>query len=115
VGNKPELQDFTEFEKHRDAVTMPIIKSKVEPIGSFHKFLLGEHYRKLYMEEYQFPVLDLSTYQGGVTPVKMGGGNQTNSLRVEDSKGRDFAMREMTKDVTRFLPYPFNKMVAAKY
>ena len=115
VGNKPELQDFTEFEKHRDAVTMPIIKSKVEPIGSFHKFLLGEHYRKLYMEEYQFPVLDLSTYQGGVTPVKMGGGNQTNSLRVEDRKGRDFAMREMTKDVTRFLPYPFNKMVAAKY
>lgn len=67
------------------------------------------------MEKYQFPVLDLETFQGGVTPVKLGGGNQTNSLRVEDSRSRDFVLREMTKDVTRFLPYPFNKMVAAKY
>src|SRR5690606_4638360 len=114
IDHKPP-QDFSQFNAGKDTVVRTIIRNKVEPVGGFHKFLLGEHYRDLYMEKYEFPILDLDTYRGGVSPVKLGGGNQTNSLRVEDDLGRDFVLREMTKDVTRFLPYPFNKMVAAKY
>ncbi|GAA5219771.1 metallophosphoesterase [Membranihabitans marinus] len=110
-----EEYDFSEYHQHRDSITRTIIKNKVEAVGDIHKFILGEHHRAIYMEEYDFPILDLDQYRGGVTPVKQGGGNQTNSLRVEDSIGKDYALREMTKDVTRFLPYPFNKMVAAKY
>jgi hypothetical protein len=106
---------FPEYDLRKDTVVRPVTKSKVEPIGGVHKFLFGEHHRDLYLEKYSFPVLDLSTFKGGVTPIKQGGGNQTNSLRVRDDKGRDYTLRAMTKDATRFLPYPFNRMVAAKF
>src|SRR5690606_20499540 len=112
---KPLPQNIPQFNADTDTVVRTIIRNKVEPAGGFHKLWLGEHYRDLYMEKYEFPILDLDAFKGGVAPVKLGGRNQTNSLRVEDSLGRDFVMSEMTKDVTRFLPYPFNKMVAAKY
>ncbi len=108
-------EDFSEYEKHETTVIQSVTKTETKPTGSFHKAILGEHHRNLYLEKYTFPVLDLESYQNGVTPEKQGGGNQTNSLRVNDLENRDYVLRGMTKDVTRFLPYPFNKMVAAKY
>ncbi len=108
-------EDFSEYELHKKTINQSITKTEIKPVGGFHKAILGAHHRNLYLEKYTFPVLDLATYQGGLTPVKQGGGNQTNSLRVSDEQDRDYSLRSMTKDVTRFLPYPFNKMVAAKY
>ncbi|MEJ1237479.1 metallophosphoesterase [Chryseolinea sp. T2] len=106
---------FPEYDQHKESVSHSVVNNRVDAVGGFHNFMLGEHYRNLYLQQYQFPVLDLSTYRGGVVPIKQGGGNQTNSLRVRDSEGHDYSLRGMTKDVSRFLPYPFNKMVAAKY
>jgi hypothetical protein len=106
---------FSEYELHQDSVMRPITANPVKPSGSFHNFMLGTHYRKLYLEKYPFPVLELEKFHGGVTPLKQGGGNQTNSLRVRDSTGREYVFRSMTKDVSRLLPFPFNKMTAAKY
>ncbi|TDE10747.1 metallophosphoesterase [Dyadobacter psychrotolerans] len=106
---------FAQYEMHSDSSSQPITINKVKPSGRFHNFMLGEHNRKLYLEKYPFPVLDLATYKGGLTPLKQGGGNQTNSLRVRDSIGKEYVFRSMTKDVSRLLPFPFNKMTAAKY
>ncbi len=114
-GSEQSNLDYTEYEQHNDSSKQFVTRNEVKPVGPIHEFLLGSHYRDLYREKYPFPVLDLSTFNGGVMPVKQGGGNQTNSLRVRDSVGRDFVFRGMTKDVSRFLPFPFNKMVAAKY
>lgn len=106
---------YTEYNEHADSTTKFITSNEVKPIGKIHKAMLGEHYRPLYLQQYRFPVLDMATYRGGVVPVKQGGGNQTNSLRLRDSQGREYAMRGLTKDVSRFLPFPFNQMIAAKY
>ncbi|GGN02350.1 hypothetical protein GCM10010967_41240 [Dyadobacter beijingensis] len=106
---------FTEYSQHADSTTKFVTSNEVKPIGKFHKAMLGEHYRPLYLEQYRFPVLDMATYKGGVVATKQGGGNQTNSLRLRDNEGREYAMRGLTKDVSRFLPFPFNQMVAAKY
>jgi len=107
--------DFTEYAQHADSSAQLLLRYPVKPVNKFHKVLFGEHNRKLYLEKYPFPVLDLATYKGGVTAGKMGGGNQTNSLRVHDNGGKEYVLRGMTKDVSRFLPFPFNKMVAAKF
>ncbi len=115
AGDEQSKFDFEEYQQHNDSSTQFVTKKEVKSVGAAHEFLLGSHYRDLYREKYPFPVLDLQTFKGGVTPVKQGGGNQTNSLRVRDSVGRDFVFRGMTKDASRFLPFPFNKMVAAKY
>jgi hypothetical protein len=116
VAEQPDSSvGFSEYEQHADSTSRFVTSNEVKPVGSFHKFLFGEHNRPLYTEKYPFPVLDMSRYQGGLTPVKQGGGNQTNSLRLRDAEGKEYALRGLTKDVSRFLPFPFNQMVAAKY
>ncbi len=106
---------FSEYNLHADSVSQFVTSNEIKPVGGFHKFMFGEHNRKLYLEKYKFPVLDLSVYKGGLVPVKQGGGNQTNSLRLRDADGKEYALRGLTKDVSRFLPFPFNQMIAAKY
>lgn len=113
-GQKDVKFDFTEYESMPDTVNMHVIQNKLEKAGPLHRTILGAHFREEYRQTYDIPTLDLSTYRGGMTPLKRGGGNQTNSLRLEDSKGRQYAMRDMTKDASRLLPYPFNKMTLVK-
>jgi len=114
VANKVSY-DFTEYERHNDSSTQTITTKKVQPVSGAHEFIFGRHHRDIYLEKYTFPALDLNAFEGGVTPVKLGGGNQTNSLRVRNAQGRDFVLRGMNKDASRFLPFPFNKMLAAQY
>lgn len=102
--------EFKEFEEGKDSVTIalnPNVKN-----GAVHRFFWGDHYRKAYMQPVKVSSLDLSTWRGGVRPVKRGGGSQTNSLRVEDSEGQQWVLRDMVKDESRTIPYPFNKTFA---
>ena len=64
--------EFPEYDLHKDTVVRRVTKSNVEPVGKFHKFLFGAHHRDLYLEKYSFPLLDLSTFNGGVTPDQAG-------------------------------------------
>ncbi len=84
-------------------------KWKPRKTRRFKAMLLGWHYRNSHRLELDFPVLDLSTEQGGLVPIRVGGGNQTNSLRLQDPDGGQWALRSTTKDSSRFLPYPLNE------
>lgn len=79
--------------------------------GRLWRFFFGEHYRDVYKAEVEVPLFDLEKYQGGVVPVKRGGGSQTNSLRIEDKQGRQYTLRSVDKDASRTVPYPFNRDV----
>jgi Omp85 superfamily domain/Calcineurin-like phosphoesterase len=99
--------------KMPDSVDTYITRNKVNPTtGKLHRLVLGEHYRMVYAAMYKMPTLDLKT--AGLEPLERGGGNQTNSLRLKGPDGRQYSMRDLTKDVSRLLPFPFNKMTAAK-
>lgn len=106
---------FPLYEQGLDTIETVVSQTKAGEIGFVHKAILGTHHRNVYQHNYKFPVLDLSTHKGGLVPIKRGGGNQTNSLRLEDSSGKQYALRAMTKDASRTLPFPFNKMTAAKF
>ena len=86
----------------QQSVTTTIIEDTPERNG-LGKALWGEHYRRAYRSEVTFPVLRLDEFQGGLQPVKKGGGYQTNSLRLEAADGRQFTMRSVKKDPTRTL------------
>jgi hypothetical protein len=109
--------EFPEYEALKDQKTISKLPTRnpVSEAGGFQKFILGEHYRSIYLQKYDFPILDLSEFKGGLSPLKRGGGNQTNSLRLEDPDGHQYVMRDLTKDVTRLLPPPFNKMGLTEY
>src|SRR5690606_8877235 len=69
----------------------------------FYRFLFGEHYRSVFGTKVYVPVADLSKIQGGLTPVISGGGNQSLSLRLKDSDGRQYVMRGLRKSSKQFL------------
>jgi hypothetical protein len=115
IPSEDKVYDFSEYESGIDTISRKILDTPVEEKGWFHNMMLGKHYRTLYTYDYDMPVLDLSAFQGGVETGKRGGGNQTNSLRLENSEGRQWVMRAMQKDASKLIPYPFNQIAASQY
>ncbi|MEO0812376.1 MAG: hypothetical protein AAFY60_05890, partial [Myxococcota bacterium] len=76
-------------------------------------WVLGDYYRDAYTLKLDYDVLDLE--QEGLTPIKIGGGSQTNSIRLEDPSGGQWALRSTTKDSSRYLPYPLNQVPVIRY
>lgn len=71
--------------------------------SGFYRFLFGKKYRTYYGKEITVSTANLSTLKGGLTPVREGGGFQSNSLRMVNGEGQMFTMRQMSKSATRFL------------
>ena len=63
-------------------------------------FWMGKNYRTEWKTPITVPVLNMSTEKGGLKPVKLGGGKQTRSLRLEDPTGRQYALRSIKKFIT---------------
>jgi hypothetical protein len=86
---------------------------RVEAIGGryganwLHRALFGSHYRALWTTPIAVPVLDLSSFAGGLTPVSRGGGRQTTSLRLRAADGSEYYFRSIDKDPTASLPKEF--------
>ena len=72
--------------------------------GPIHKFLLGPTYRRLWTTPVEVDVLDLRTFDGGLTPVSKGGGKETLSLRFDSAHGREWRVRSVDKNARRLLP-----------
>ncbi|WP_127845347.1 metallophosphoesterase [Psychroflexus aestuariivivens] len=69
----------------------------------FYESLWGERYRNMYGKKLKLKVLDLDSAYGGLEPIRMGGGMQTNSLRLKDSLGREYNIRQIKKNPIRLL------------
>ena len=63
-------------------------------------FWMGANYRKEWNTPVNAPVFNMSKEQGGLTPIKRGGGKQTKSLRFEDANGREYTLRSIQKFIT---------------
>ncbi|WP_318310529.1 metallophosphoesterase [Flagellimonas crocea] len=75
---------------------------EIEKSG-FHKLLWGERYRKYYGTQIKAKTVRLDTLLGGLTVVRKGGGNQSNSLRLADKDGKEYVMRGLRKSAERYL------------
>lgn len=84
-------------------ITSTIYPKKLTEKRKFYKWLWGEHYRKYYGMPIEAPTANLSELDGGLTPFREGGGNQSNSLRLKDKDGQEFVMRGVKKSAVRFL------------
>lgn len=69
--------------------------------GKFKRIMLGEHYRKEWATPVYIKVIDLETEAGGLTPIKMGGGMQTKSLRLQGTNGQEYVLRSVNKDPSK--------------
>src|SRR4030095_3798685 len=73
--------------------------TKFKTNGS-RKFWRGANYRKEWLTPVKAPIINLSTEQGGLKIIKLGGGKQSKSLRVEDPSGKQYALRLIEKFIT---------------
>lgn len=78
-------------------------KNGGQKLGTVSKFVLGSFYSDAFTLELPWETLDLQQEQGGLKPFKTGGSFQTNSLRMVDPQGGNWALRAVTKDSSRFL------------
>jgi hypothetical protein len=61
---------------------------------------MGDNYRQEWKTPVRVPVIRMATEEGGLTPVKRGGGKQTRSLRIEDGTGKEYNFRSIKKFIT---------------
>jgi hypothetical protein len=62
------------------------------------RVFFGGPWRDDWTTAIRVPKLDLSTFDGGLTPVRRGGGQQTKSLRLKGANGDTWAFRSVDKD-----------------
>ncbi|MBZ9779098.1 metallophosphoesterase [Psychroflexus sp. CAK8W] len=115
-NKEPELIFQTEIyegEKNYDLESLPenfpetVTTSVYEDVKTdrtgFYESVWGQHYRDLYTRQITVPVLKIDTAYGGLESMRMGGGMQTNSLRLNDKNGREYNIRQIRKDAVRLL------------
>jgi len=81
-------------------------------VGSVKRIFLGHHYRKEWATPVDIEILDLNSFAGGLTPVKLGGGLQTKSLRMQGADGRLYVLRSVNKDVSKAMIEELKKTFA---
>lgn len=94
-----------------DSITVAIAPAYDE-VGKTHRTFLGENYRKLWATPVKVRVLHLAKEQGGLSIVKLGGGNQTRSLRLVDKQGKEWVLRTIQKYPERGLPENLRPTIA---
>ncbi|MFK7773419.1 MAG: hypothetical protein AB8F94_14820 [Saprospiraceae bacterium] len=110
ITEKITTTNFEEYESGKSKMSVLPTTNKLSKLSNFADYMLGERWRKLYLQKYDFPMLDLTTYKGGMKVIKKGGGKQTNSLRLITPDHQEYVMRSLTKDLERGVPYPFNQL-----
>jgi hypothetical protein len=81
--------------------------------SAVHNVFMGSGYRKLWVTPIDFPVLDLSTFAGGLRPVRQVGSMQSIGLALAGRDGRSYTFRTLDKDPTRILPPEWKDSVPA--
>ncbi|MEO1301905.1 MAG: hypothetical protein AAFV36_01865 [Myxococcota bacterium] len=96
-------------------VSSTYTKREVSKTGTLRGWVVGDFYRDSYTLKLDFDVMNVDEIEGGLTPISIGGGSQTNSIRFVGPNGTQWAARAATKDSTRYLPYPFNRVRPIRY
>ncbi|MDB5197034.1 MAG: hypothetical protein JWP88_1405 [Flaviaesturariibacter sp.] len=79
-----------------------IASTKYEDPAPLRWLLLGGNYRKEWETPVKLPVFHMT--QMGLTIKELGGGQQTISLQLTDSKGRGWSLRSVDKEVSKAIP-----------
>ena len=109
-----QVYDDKKMPKTKETSVYPLdVTRKSDP----YKFFFGRHYRRTYGQTITANTVNLSQLNGGLTPVRMGGGHQTQSLRLANAKGEEYNMRSVKKSATQFIQQVAfkNKYVADEF
>ena len=89
--------------KFAATTTTKIYSDKMTRKSIFYKFFFGQHYRKYYSLPIKAKTATLDTLFGGVKPTREGDGYGFKSLGLANASGKEYMMRAMKKNPSRFL------------
>ncbi|MEO1655113.1 MAG: hypothetical protein AAFU64_16315, partial [Bacteroidota bacterium] len=99
------LQKASDYPK--DSLFRTAINSEYDKVSKFKKWTLGKNYRREWAQEIDFPVFDIDQIKGGLKIIKRGGGQATNSLRLEADDKRQYVLRSVDKQGDKALTDEF--------
>ena len=65
--------------------------------SGFVRFFAGAGHRDLWAEPLEVEVVDLATFAGGLTPLRLGGGMTTRTLHAQGNDGKRYVCRSVDK------------------
>lgn len=80
--------------------------------GKVFRAIAGNHNRKLWAIESEYPVFDVTEIRGGLELVRMGGKGQSNTLHLEDQDGNEFVLRSVDKQAGKVWDENLKKTIA---
>jgi DNA repair exonuclease SbcCD nuclease subunit len=97
----------------KDSVTVPI-NTNYQKVSSFHKFITGRNYRKEWATPVHLKVFRINKDKGGFKIKSLGGGRETESLRLEDKDKNEWVLRTVDKDPTGSVPEILKSYIPAR-
>ncbi len=82
--------------------------------GALYQFFFGSHWRDLWTTPIEVKVLDLENFDGGLVPIKKGGGKQTKSLRFRGKSGKIWKFRSINKNPEAVLPRELHRTIVSE-
>jgi hypothetical protein len=104
---KPIAKEDIEF---RDTVNAAA-SEKYANTSPVQRLIMGTNYRKEWAALVTMKVFHILEEKGGLTITGLGGGKQTRSLRLVDTKGREWTLRSIDKDPTKAIPENFRNSI----
>lgn len=96
----------------KDSVVVAV-NDKYEKATGMQRIFLGNNYRKEWATQVHLKVFNISKEKGGFKIVSLGGGKETKSLRLVDTKGKEWTLRSINKNPEGALPEEFRGSVAS--
>lgn len=108
---KEQLSIVQKMPKYSDS-TVRVYLTDIYDNGKFVSFLMGKNYRDLWKTKVELPVFDIGREEGGLRILKRGGGQQTRSVRLEASNGKQYVLRSVNKYVENALSEELRNTIA---
>lgn len=110
----PELAEDTAKMKvvTADSFTTAIDK-KIAHTTFLQRVLIGENYRKEWGTPVKMKVFHIDEEMGGFKIKGIGGGHESQSLKLEDKDGKEWALRSITKNLEPVIQEGFQQTIAS--
>ncbi len=96
---------------YQDSTVMCSASNKYSGKGGLFRWFFGKNYRDTWGLTLSFNLLDLGSTMGGLTPIKLGGGQQTRSLRFRAASGRQYVLRSIEKYPEKAVPLALRQTI----
>jgi len=96
-GNFTETTSKEDFSINNIHDSVTVVVGEDFSIAGYRKFLLGENRRKLWLTPLKLPVLNLNSFSGGLTVIKVDTISGNRTLYFSDKMGKKWKFRSLEK------------------